>query len=151
MQHRTKGINEVFTYEVEFARALETIWKPANEYAATQYVRPVTINGFEYECTDAGQSGSQEPDWPTTIGETINDGSVEWTCRDFASNATDSIQTHTVVADTGLTIDSSTISGTRIDVTVSGGTLGRSYDMAVRANTTAGSVFVETVRITITE
>jgi hypothetical protein len=41
-------------------------------------------NGFCYECTARdfpGVTGPTEPVWPTTIGETIQDGSITWTCR----------------------------------------------------------------------
>jgi len=35
--------------------------------------------GLVFKCTTAGTSSSSEPDWPTTIGGTFNDGSVVWT------------------------------------------------------------------------
>lgn len=52
-------------------------------YTLGETVRPTPGNrtGFEYECTGGGQVGVVEPSWPTTIGETVVDGSVEWTCR----------------------------------------------------------------------
>lgn len=151
MQRRSKGASETLTYEIDFARALETNWQPGKEYSASQYVRPSTVNGFEYEATSAGQSDTEEPDWPVTITETVDDGTVEWTCRDFANNASDSIQTRLVTPDDGITVDGSSIQGTRIDVTVSGGTAGQTYDVHVTANTTAGSTFDEVLRITVTE
>jgi hypothetical protein len=43
--------------------------------------------GYAYECTTAGTTaaddpeGSNEPTWPTTLGQTVTDGTVVWTCR----------------------------------------------------------------------
>ncbi len=42
-------------------------------------VRPSTANGFYYYCSGAGTSDSVEPTWPTTVGDTVIDGSVTWT------------------------------------------------------------------------
>lgn len=44
-------------------------------------IRPTTHNGYVYECTTAG-TGSAEPTWPTTPGETVTDGSTVFTCRE---------------------------------------------------------------------
>jgi hypothetical protein len=34
-----------------------------------------------FECQTAGTTGPDEPSWPTTPGNTVNDGSVVWICR----------------------------------------------------------------------
>lgn len=148
---RSKGENEVIVYRFEFARSLETLWRPAKQYALTVFVRPTTPNGFEYECTNAGQTSQDEPAWPTTIGATINDGSVEWTARDFGLSASDTISTRTIAADNGVTIDSSAIADTGVLVTISGGTLGQVYDVACRIVTAAGETIRDLLRLTIIE
>ena len=59
-------------------------WVNDNAYSLGDVVRPSTRNGYVYECTTGGtsQSGSEnEPSWPTTAGNTVNDGTVVWTCR----------------------------------------------------------------------
>lgn len=56
-------------------------WQASTAYALGDAVRPVTRNGYVYECTAAGTTGSSEPTWPTTPGNTVVDGSVTWTCR----------------------------------------------------------------------
>jgi hypothetical protein len=59
-------------------------WLPGAAYTNAQRIRPTIANGFEYECTTAGQTdGEVEPSWDQadTVGLTINDGSVTWTCR----------------------------------------------------------------------
>lgn len=62
-------------------------WAASTAYAATlagdrlvgDRVKPSTANGRWYACTTAGTSGASEPVWPSTIGATVSDGSVEWT------------------------------------------------------------------------
>lgn len=59
-------------------------WELGVDYDVGQRVRPSVPNGFEYECTTAGQvNGKKEPNWKSavTVGATIEDGSVVWTCR----------------------------------------------------------------------
>lgn len=48
--------------------------------APISFAVPVTANGFYYKCTVAGTTGGSEPSWPTTIGTTVVDGGVTWTC-----------------------------------------------------------------------
>ena len=47
-------------------------------------VTPVTKNGRKYICTTAGTSGATEPTWPTTIGNTVADGTAVWTCSELS-------------------------------------------------------------------
>lgn len=56
-------------------------WAGTTAYSLNDRVEPTTPNGYVYECTTAGTSGSGEPTWPTTgIGSsTVSDGTVVWT------------------------------------------------------------------------
>jgi len=58
-----------------------TEWTASTAFSVGDAVIPTTPNDYFYECTDAGTSGDTEPTWPTTVGDTVNDGSVTWTCR----------------------------------------------------------------------
>lgn len=54
-------------------------WTASTAYLAGDRIRPnVTSNGFLYQCTVAGTSGSSAPTFSTTIGATFSDGSVTW-------------------------------------------------------------------------
>lgn len=45
------------------------------------FVVPTAANGFYYKCTTGGvTAASPEPTWPTTIGATVSDNGVVWTC-----------------------------------------------------------------------
>lgn len=49
-------------------------------YALNAYATPATPNDRYYKATTAGTSGGTVPTWPTTIGDTVTDGTVVWTC-----------------------------------------------------------------------
>lgn len=59
-------------------------WLPNTSYATGIFRMPnpqPPTNAFRYEVTTAGTTGSTQPVWPTTVGATVTDGSVTWTCR----------------------------------------------------------------------
>lgn len=149
MKSISKSETENLNIEVEFARVLEYTWRAGTSYSLTDYVRPDAPNGFEYECTNAGQSASIEPEFPTTIGATIDDGSVEWTCRDFGTNGTDTISSQSVAAETGLTISNASATSTVVAFNASGGTNGNAYVVSVEATTAGGKVFEQKLKIVI--
>ena len=51
------------------------------------FLEPATPNGFCYEVTTGGDTASSEPTMPTTIGETVTDGTAVLTCRAYYSVA----------------------------------------------------------------
>jgi len=56
-------------------------WVGSTNYSIGNRVIPTVSNGYYYEVTtDAGSSAGAQPTWPTTIGTTIVDGGITWTC-----------------------------------------------------------------------
>jgi hypothetical protein len=54
-------------------------WTATTAFAAGAVVTPVTPTGHTYS-SSGGTSGAAEPAWPTTVGGTVTDGSITWTC-----------------------------------------------------------------------
>ena len=55
-------------------------WQASTAYPrGSLIVGIVSNNGYVFECTKAGTSGSTEPTWRSTTGWTVTDGSVQWT------------------------------------------------------------------------
>lgn len=76
---------------------------------------------------------------------TNGSGSSDW----LASG--DTISTHSIIADSGITVDSSSITDTNTSVTVwlSGGTEDTDYGVTCRIETTGGRIFDKTIRIKV--
>jgi phage tail sheath gpL-like len=55
-------------------------WATLTAELVGQYVVPTTANGYFYKCTVAGTTGASQPSWPSTVGTTVADGTVTWTC-----------------------------------------------------------------------
>ena len=60
-----------------------SVWVGSTAYGGTSeplHVIPSVTNTYFYRATTAGTSDASEPTWPTTVGETVVDGTVTWTC-----------------------------------------------------------------------
>lgn len=68
------------TAGVEINDASETAWTASTATAVSTKRRPTVANGYVYTCTTAGTTGGTQPTWPTTVGATVTDGTVVWTC-----------------------------------------------------------------------
>lgn len=78
-------------------------WAGVTNYAAGNFVKPTVENGYVYEVTtDAGSSAAGEPTWPTTVGNTVVDDGITWTCRAGTPAADDDV---VIAAATVVTLD----------------------------------------------
>ena len=63
----------------------DTAWAADTEIALNEFRTPVTPTGYRYECTaragDFKTHATDEPVWPTTVGNTVVDDQITWTCR----------------------------------------------------------------------
>jgi hypothetical protein len=56
-------------------------WAASKPYGKYRTVAPTSANGLAYVNNgSAGTSGTTQPTWPTTVGATVSDGSIVWTC-----------------------------------------------------------------------
>ncbi len=63
------------------ANAWPLAWAASSGFAVGSVVIPTTGNGYLYSViAGSGNSGSTQPTWPTTIGESVVDGSLTWVC-----------------------------------------------------------------------
>lgn len=150
MKAFNKTVAEVLTLEFEFARVLETVWRPGTEYALNAAIRPTVPNGAQYKATTAGQSGDVEPVWPA-IAATVTDGqgSLVWTGEALSSSATDSISSQSVTAPAAITLANAATSGTKVTVDVSAGVLDKDYTVSCQVVTAGGETFEELAMIRI--
>lgn len=57
------------------------LWQAEYSYKYLDHARSNPPNGYLYQNTAGdGTSGSSEPVWPTTIGDTVVDGDLTWEC-----------------------------------------------------------------------
>jgi hypothetical protein len=64
-------------------------WSAAAAKSVNDRVRTSARNGYRYKATVGGTTGSSEPTWPTTIGNTVVDGTVTWVCEQKLHEATE--------------------------------------------------------------
>ena len=58
-------------------------WKAETTLNAGTIVHPSTANGYVYEVTDAGTSGTEEPTWSTDLSTAVIDGSMTLAPKPF--------------------------------------------------------------------
>lgn len=110
-------------------------WKPNEIVAENEHARPRIPNGFAFKCETpgGGTTGSKEPLWPKTLGDTVPDGSLIWTCVAAAANGINAVTDASAEVEPAgdLTVsDVSVAENCDILATYAGGTEGTDYDVA---------------------
>lgn len=144
----TLSVGETITkYSFDFSEELEIQHEVDYEFSSGDFIR---VDGFVYECTNAGKTAAQAPEWPHVIGQTVNDGSVEWTCRDFGSSGSDSISTRSfVVSAANVTVDSSAIVlSTRVEATITAVSVG-AVTVTCTIVTAAGQTIKQALKVVV--
>lgn len=76
-----KPIDLDATITVEAQGGLAAVaWTATTAKALGAYGKPTVANLYYYKVTTAGTTGAAQPTWPTTVGATVVDGTVTWTC-----------------------------------------------------------------------
>lgn len=55
-------------------------WSAAAAISAGAKIRPTSTNNRIYQAGGSGTTGGTQPTWPTTIGATVSDNGITWTC-----------------------------------------------------------------------
>ena len=58
-------------------------WQPGLNAVVGDFMEPANVIAFGFECTTAGLTGTEEPDWSAALadGDPVTDGAVTWTAR----------------------------------------------------------------------
>jgi uncharacterized phiE125 gp8 family phage protein len=59
-------------------------WATATAYAANTQVMPTTENGLVYQSSGGTSDATEPATWPVTIGSTVADNDITWTCLGIA-------------------------------------------------------------------
>lgn len=137
-------------YSVEFAGHCARIREPATDYALNAVVLAPRSTGLQYRATTAGRTGTTEPRYPTTAGQTVTDGSVVWTAEAVSSSSlVRTLSTATWSATSGLTVGTPTNAGTKSTVLISGGVDGQDYEVTCVAECSDGTSAVASFTVQI--
>ncbi len=66
--------------DLDTSEAVTQTWVAGATFAVGATIIPLASNGYVYQCTQAGTTGSSEPVFPTALQSTVTDGGVIWTC-----------------------------------------------------------------------
>lgn len=91
-----RGMQDVVFLDVSqpapgLTATLYVVWTTGQTWVVGDQVIPSPANGFYYKCTTAGTGSGGPPSFPTTIGQTVADGTATFTC--WGTTATGNLPT----------------------------------------------------------
>jgi hypothetical protein len=148
------GANIPYEFDVSLISVIA--WAPSVSIVANQLVRPSNGNetGLLYQNgATPGQTGPDEPTWPTPAGAFVPDAALNWTGVVPPAVGQDVIQsvTWTQVSppDGTLTISGQTHTSLTVSAFVGGGTTGKKYTILVLITMASGATYPIELVVTI--
>ncbi|WP_067986238.1 hypothetical protein [Neptuniibacter pectenicola] len=92
-------------------------WEASTAQVVGYSAEPTVGNGRRYQVTTAGTSDATEPTWPTSIGSSVTDGTIIWTCVSSTHETTEvklaatALDLDTATAGAGLSLGTTVLSG----------------------------------------
>lgn len=133
-------------FAVDFGLRLSRILARRTSYGLGARLRSRKVAGFEWEVTQAGQTGVQEPRLPTVVGKTVKDGGCMLTCRPLSTASLEAqISAAAWSAPAGITISNSQVDAAQkaiATISVAANTAPGEYTIKVTA-TAGGKVIVQ--------
>jgi hypothetical protein len=131
-------------YAVDFEAECARRWTKGTDIAIGTHIRVYSKTGaagFDMVATTGGTTGGREPTFPQVVGSSVTDGSVVWQCQARSSSSLKAtiVGTPTWTADTGVTVTSASITGTKASALIDGGTDGQDYTVTIQATLSSGS------------
>jgi hypothetical protein len=124
-----KDPDEAMPVKLNWFKFCFNSWEPNELYMQGEIVRPEMGTGFAYQAAGDGTTGSRRPRWPLTIGQTVTDGSIVWTCLTGDTNGINPIESPSAFSEpAGLTIGSLAVEESyKLLATYSGGVIDTDY------------------------
>lgn len=144
-----------YPYTIDVSARTTSQWLANTPFPAAALVRPSDGNGtgFAYQASGAGETGENEPAWPTTAGQTVVDGSITWTADVPPAAGQDTISSVTWVQsnppDATLTLGSQSHNSFAVTGYVGGGTSGKVYTIVITITMSSGAIYPAQLVLTI--
>jgi len=113
------SVGDVERFGIDFSGMLANRWTMATLASVGTTIRPSVPNGYQYACSQAGQTGATEPFWPPVAGAQLLDGSVQWTAEAVDTTSLEgTLTTANWAAPTGIVLSFSAIQDQTALITV---------------------------------
>lgn len=150
---RAKDPNTDTEYAIDARQAVIGTARREWPYALGSIVKAQRHTGFYYEATTAGETKAHWPTFPVESDETLQDGSVIWTCKhpDDASLPTLSSVTWTISPTGELAVASQRLEGGIVYPTFEDGIVDVEYEVTAHITWSTGQEDDVTVTIPVAQ